>query len=224
MRILLVEDDIMIGEAVSGSLKDARHTVDWTQNGSAALSALAAQSYDLMLLDLGLPKKDGLDVLSELRINGNKIPVIILTARDDLESRLRGLDGGADDYLIKPFDMSELLARIRAVLRRQHGLANSELNNGIWSLNPATYQVRHMETGETIILSNREFAIFHALIQRPGMILSRTNLEDKIYGWGEEVESNAIDYLIHALRKKLGADSIKNVRGVGWLVPKKQEI
>lgn len=220
MRILLVEDDTMIGEAVSGSLKDARYTVDWAKNGMLALSSLNAQKYDLVLLDLGLPKKDGLDVLAELRASDNQVPVIILTARDDIDSRLRGLDGGADDYVIKPFDMSELLARMRAVLRRQSGSANTELDNGIWSLNPATYQARHLESGETVILSNREFAIFYALMQHPGMILSRTSLEDKIYGWGEEVESNAIDYLIHALRKKLGADSIKNVRGVGWLVPK----
>ena len=201
MRILLAEDDRMIGEAVHAGLKDAAYAVDWVKDGAMALRAAASENYDLILLDLGLPKKDGLDVLSELRQNA-ATPVLILTARDDLDSRLRGLDGGADDYLIKPFELAELLARMRAVLRRhgQHS-ANNELDNG-----------------ETRQLTAREYTILHALMQRPGHILSRAELEDKTYGWGEEVESNAIDYLIHALRKKLGADSIRNVRGVGWCV------
>ena len=175
-------------------------------------------NYDLILLDLGLPKKDGLDVLSELRQNA-ATPVLILTARDDLDSRLRGLDGGADDYLIKPFELAELLARMRAVLRRHgHHSANNELDNGVITLNPATHEARRHDNGETRQLTAREYTILHALMQRPGHILSRAELEDKTYGWGEEVESNAIDYLIHALRKKLGADSIRNVRGVGWCV------
>jgi len=146
--------------------------------------------------------------------------VLILTARDDLHSRLSGLDGGADDYLIKPFDMAELQARIRAVLRRQHQRANPLLGNGSLTLNPAAHQVEIVGQSEPVALSNKEFAILEALLQRPGTILSRSSLEDKIYGWGEEVESNAIDYLIHALRKKIGKEHIKNIRGVGWMVPK----
>lgn len=220
MRILLVEDDTATSNTVSDSLKDARYTVDWVKTGPLALSSLNGQHYDLILLGLDLPHQNGLDVLTEIRNQGNDVPVIVLNARDSIKSRLQSLDNGADDYLAKPFDIRELLARIRAILRRQSGRARTELGNGVWLLNPATYQVRHAASGKSVILSNREFAIFRALMQNPGMILSRTALEDKIYGWGEEVESNAIDYLIHALRKKLGASSIKNVRGVGWLVPK----
>ena len=218
MRILLAEDDRMIGEAVHAGLKDAAYAVDWVKDGAMVLRAAESENYDLILLDLGLPKKDGLDVLAELRQNA-ATPVLILTARDDLDSRLRGLDGGADDYLVKPFELAELLARMRAVLRRhsQHS-ANNELDNGIITLNPATHEARRHDNGETCQLTAREYTILHALMQRPGHILSRAELEDKTYGWGEEVESNAIDYLIHALRKKLGADSIRNVRGVGWCV------
>ncbi|OSI15036.1 response regulator transcription factor [Neisseria dumasiana] len=221
MRILLVEDDNMIGRAVEGSLKDNRYTVDWVKDGKTAIDTLTAQPYDVVLLDLGLPQKDGLQVLAGIRSRGLTVPVLILTARDDIQSRLSGLDNGADDYIIKPFDMSEVLARIRAVLRRSGGSAVNMLDNGVLSLDPSTYYVRRHDNGENILLSNREFAILHALMQHPGTILSRNDLEDKVYAWGEEPESNAVDYLIHALRKKLGHDSIKNVRGVGWLVPKK---
>lgn len=223
MRILLIEDNPMIGRAVSDSLKDALYTVDWVENGSPALSILSVQNYDLVLLDLGQPQEDGLDFIADIRNRGYTVPIIILSARDSIQIRLRGLDGGADDYLAKPFDMNELLARIRVVLRRQNGSAQAELGNGIWTLNPATHQVRHTASGKSVALTNREFAVFRALMQNPGIILSRTQLEDKVYGWGEEVESNAIDYLIHTLRKKLGAASIKNVRGVGWMVPKKSD-
>ena len=218
MRILLAEDDRMIGEAVVAGLKDAAYAVDWVRDGAMATRAAASESYDCILLDLGLPKKDGLDVLADIR-RDSAAPILILTARDDLDSRLRGLDGGADDYLIKPFELAELLARMRAVLRRHgHHSANNELDNGVLTLNPATHEVRRHDDGETRQLTAREYTILHALMQRPGHILSRAELEDKTYGWGEEVESNAIDYLIHALRKKLGADSIRNVRGVGWCV------
>ena len=220
MRILLAEDDRMIGEAVVASLRDARYAADWVRDGKSALDALAAQSYDLLLLDLGLPKQDGLQVLAQVRRIGNTLPILILTARDDIDSRLRGLDGGADDYIIKPFDMAELLARIRAVTRRGNGNASPELDNGVIVLNPATYEAHRHDTPAPIALSPREYAILHALMQRPGHILSRADLEDKVYGWGEEVESNAIDYLIYMLRKKLGADAIRNVRGVGWCVSK----
>lgn len=219
MRILLVEDDSMIGEAVRGALKDASYAVDWVKNGQTALDTLDCQQYDLMLLDLGLPGKDGLDVLGSIRGKDNPLPVIIITARDGLNDRIHGLDEGADDYLLKPFEITELLARMRAVLRRKGGAAVPVLTNGIVSLDPATHEARTSED-VAVQLSNREFALLQALMVRPGAILSRGELEDRIYGWGEEVESNAVDFLIHALRKKLGSEVIKNVRGVGWMVSK----
>ncbi|QMT31200.1 response regulator [Alysiella filiformis] len=220
MRILLVEDDKMIAHTLSGSLKDVGYAVDWVNTGKLALSATAAQAYDLILLDLGLPEKDGLHVLAQWRSENNTTPIIILTARDDIHSRLAGLDGGADDYLVKPFDLSELHARMRAVLRRKSGNATPKPSNGILTLDPTTYQVQIAGQPESILLSNKEFAILNALILRAGIIHSRAELEDKLYGWGDEVESNAVDYLIHALRKKIGKEHIKNVRGVGWLVSK----
>lgn len=220
MRILLVEDDKMIAEAVSNGLKTARYAVDWVNNGNTAEQALNSQQYDLALLDLGLPGQDGLQVLKHLRQEKNNTPVLIVTARDDLDSRLAGLDGGADDYIIKPFDLSELLARIHAVLRRQSGQSTPLLSNGAITLNPTNYQVTLADQPMPIELSNKEFAILQALMTRPGTIHSRADLEDKIYAWGDEVESNAIDFLIHALRKKIGKEHIKNVRGVGWLVSK----
>ena len=220
MRILLVEDDKMIAEAVSSGLKTARYAVDWVNNGNTAEQALNSQQYDLVLLDLGLPGQDGLQVLKHLRQQKNNTPVLIVTARDDLDSRLAGLDGGADDYIIKPFDLFKLLARIRAVLRRQSGQSTPLLSNGAITLNPTNYQVTLANQQTPIELSNKEFAILQALMTRPGIIHSRADLEDKIYAWGDEVESNAIDFLIHALRKKIGKEHIKNVRGVGWLVSK----
>ena len=223
MRILLVEDDGMIAQAVMMGLKHANYAVDWVQDGLAAQTALAGQNYDLVLLDLGLPKQDGLSVLRHIRQNRNLTPVLIVTAQDDLDSRLSGLDGGADDYVVKPFDMAELLARIRAVLRRHHGQAAPLISNGAITLNPATYQVQLADQEENISLSNKEFAILQALVSRAGTIHSRADLEDKIYGWGDEVESNAIDFLIHSLRKKIGKELIKNIRGVGWLVAKGEE-
>ena len=217
MRVLLVEDDPMIGDAVQGALKDASHAADWVRNGQTALATLACQHYDLVLLDLGLPGKDGQDVLAALRAKGNAVPVLIITARDGLDERLRGLDGGADDYLLKPFEMAELLARMRAVLRRKGGSGTPLLGNGVLTLDPATRQASVLD-GAPVQLSHREFSLLHALLIRPGTILSRSELEDRIYGWGEEVESNAVEYLIHALRRKLGSELIKNVRGVGWMV------
>ena len=222
MRILLVEDDQMIAEAISLGLKNARYAVDWVNNGRTAETALNSQQYDLVLLDLGLPGQDGLTVLRHLRQSKNNTPVLIVTARADLESRLSGLDGGADDYIIKPFDLSELLARIRAVLRRQSGQSTPQLTNGIMTLDPSNYQVTLLENPHPISLSNKEFAILQALMTRPGIIHSRADLEDKLYAWGDEVESNAIDFLIHGLRKKIGKEHIKNVRGVGWLVAKQE--
>jgi two-component system OmpR family response regulator len=219
MRVLLVEDDAMIGNAVLAALKDASYAVDWVRNGLTAIQTISCQHYDLVLLDLGLPGKDGLEVLSSIRAKDNPVPLLIITARDGVEDRIRGLDGGADDYVLKPFEMRELLARMRAVIRRKGGAAAPELSNGVVSLDPASREAR-VNDGEPVPLSNREFALLQALMVRPGAILSRSELEERIYGWGEEVESNAVEFLIHALRKKLGSDVIKNVRGVGWMVSK----
>ena len=219
MRVLLVEDDPMIGEAIQGALRDASYAVDWVKDGRTALTTLDDQQYELVLLDLGLPGKDGLDVLAGIRAKNNPIPLLIITARDGLDDRLRGLDGGADDYVSKPFQMAELLARMRAVLRRKGGKAVPILSNGIVSLDPATKEA-NVSGGPSVQLSNREFSLLQSLLVRPGAILSRSELEDRIYGWGEEVESNAVEYLIHALRRKLGSEVIKNVRGMGWMVSK----
>lgn len=219
MRVLLIEDDHMIGEAIQGALKDASYAADWVKNGQTALDTLDCQQYDLVLLDLGLPGRDGLEVLNSIRCKNNPVPLLIITARDRLDDRIRGLDGGADDYLLKPFEMAELLARMRAVLRRKGGMGTPVLTNGIVSLDPATHEAQVKENA-AVQLSNREFALLQAIMVRPGAILSRSELEERIYGWGEEVESNAIDFLIHALRKKLGSEVIKNVRGVGWMVSK----
>ncbi|WP_242206217.1 MULTISPECIES: response regulator transcription factor [unclassified Pseudomonas] len=219
MRILLVEDDPMIGDAIQSALDDASYATDWVKNGLTALAALDTQAYDMVLLDLGLPGKDGLDVLDSIRARNNPVPLLIITARDGLDDRLRGLDGGADDFLLKPFAMAELLARMRAVLRRKGGSAQSVLDNGVVSLDLLSKQARTAEADE-VQLSAREFALLQALLIRPGAILSRSELEDRIYGWGNEVESNAVEFLIHALRRKLGNHVIKNVRGMGWMVSK----
>ena len=221
MRILLVEDDRMIGEALQGSLRDSAHAVDWVPDAEAAWSALRLQAYDVVLLDLGLPGQDGLLLLRRIRAGGRSEPVIVVTARDALESRVDGLDAGADDYLVKPFEMPELQARMRAVVRRKGGTITPVLENGLVWLDPANHTAgRQGSEGER--LSNREFALLHALLSRPGAILSKAQLEEQIYGWGEEVESNVVDVLIHALRRKLGTDAILNVRGVGWRVSKPQ--
>ena len=219
MRVLLVEDDPMIGQAVQDALRDATYAVDWVTDGLSAMNAAAAQHYDLVLLDLGLPGKDGIEVLRSLRSRNNAVPLLIITARDGVEERIRGLDSGADDYVLKPFAMTELLARMRAVLRRKAGAAQPLLSNGVLVLDPATREAVS-EGQPPVQLSKREFALLQALMVRPGAILSRADLEDRVYGWGEEVESNAVEYLIHALRKKLGSTSIKNVRGAGWMVSK----
>ena len=220
MRILLVEDDAMISESICASLKDASYAVDSVDSGQIVETAVRSQNYDIVLLDLGLPGKDGLMVLKLLRQSHPHLPVIILTARDDIDSRLSGLDGGADDYMIKPFDMSELLARMRVALRRRSNQATSQLHNGPIVLDLSNYQVSIDGIDQSILLSNKEFSILQALMLHPGQIYSRSELEDKVYGWGEEVESNAIDFLIHALRKKIGKEHIKNIRGVGWMVSK----
>lgn len=219
MRVLLVEDDAMIGEALEHALKDAAYAVDRVADGLTALDAFSSQRYDLVLLDLGLPRKDGVAVLRSIRATSDPVPVLIITARDGLEQRVRGLDAGADDYVVKPFEMAELLARMRVALRRKSGSAQPVLTNGVLALDPATREAG--AGGERVALSAREFALLQALLVRPGAILSRSELEDRIYGWGEEVESNAVEFLIHALRRKLGRDAIRNVRGVGWMVARK---
>ena len=219
MRVLLVEDDPMIGDAIQGALKDASYAADWVRNGQAGLAALDCQYYDMVLLDLGLPGKDGLEVLAAIRDKNNPVPLLIITARDGLHDRLCGLDGGADDYVAKPFEMVELLARMRAVLRRKGGSSTPVLSNGVVGLDTGTKEAR-LVGQEPVQLSNREFSLLYALLVRPGAILSRRELEDRIYGWGEEVESNAVEFLIHALRRKLGSATIKNVRGMGWMVSK----
>jgi two-component system response regulator QseB len=219
MRLLLVEDDAMIGESVRLGLRRDGFTVDWVRDGRAAELALANDVYDLLLLDLGLPKKDGIEILTSLRRGGNRMPVLILTARDSVGDRIKGLDTGADDYMVKPFDLDELSARIRALLRRHAGRADTVIYCGELMLNPATREATL--SGRALILSARELAVLEALLDRPGAVLSREQLEEKLYGWDEEVESNAVEVYIHGLRKKLGADFIKNIRGVGYMIPKK---
>jgi two-component system OmpR family response regulator len=218
MRVLLVEDDPMIGQAVQQALRDASYAVDWIRDGQAALAALETCDYAFVLLDLGLPRMDGMAVLQAMRAARKDVPVLVLTARDATEDRVAGLDGGADDYLVKPFAMSELLARMRALMRRQGGAPAAILGNGVVALDPLTREAQ--VDGANVRLTAREFALLQALLQRPGAILSRTELENRIYGWNEEVESNAVEFLIHALRKKVGTATIKNVRGIGWMVAK----
>jgi two-component system, OmpR family, response regulator len=216
MRILLIEDDKMIGAAIEQALKDAAYAVDWVTNGEEAIHAVDSETYELILLDLGLPKADGHEVLRYVREFGRKIPVIIVTARDSVEDRIDGLDLGADDYLTKPFEIRELLARMRAVRRREGSGSPPLLSNGRLSLDPATREACFL--GKNAMLSAREFAVLQALLVRPGTILSRSELERQVYGWNEEIESNAIEFVIHTVRRKLGSDAILNVRGVGWMV------
>ncbi|WP_410210697.1 response regulator [Aquirhabdus sp.] len=223
MRILLVEDDIMIADALLVALRDASYAVDHVMDGQLAHAALRSETYQMILLDLGLPLQDGLTLLKNWRANSGETPVIIMTARDDVQSRIQGLDLGADDYVVKPFEVPELLARIRAVTRRQSGSAQPLLSNGKLTLNPANHEASYCDATnppQTARLSGREYALLHALLSRKGTILSRSDLETSVYGWGEEVESNAIEFVIHNVRKKLGPKSITNVRGVGWMVEK----
>lgn len=218
MRLLLVEDDPMIGEAVQDLLRAEHYAVDWARDGDAADTALRTQPYDLVLLDLGLPKRDGLAVLRDLRTRKDRTPVLVATARDAVTQRIEGLDAGADDYVLKPYDLDELLARIRALLRRAAGRAEPVYEHQGVSINPATREVT--VRGTPVVLSGREWAVLEPLIARPGMVLSRQQLEDKLYGWGDEVSSNAVEVYVHGLRKKLGPELVLNVRGVGYLVPK----
>ena len=218
MRLLLVEDDSMIGEAVLDLLRAEHYAVDWVRDGELADTALRTQNYDLVLLDLGLPKRDGLEVLRALRARRQRMPVLIATARDAVQQRIDGLDAGADDYVLKPYDLHELLARLRALLRRAAGRAEPVYEHEGVSINPATREVT--ARGEPVVLSAREWAVLEPLIARPGLVLSRAQLEEKLYGWKDEISSNAVEVYIHGLRKKLGAGVIQNVRGVGYMVPR----
>jgi two-component system, OmpR family, response regulator len=219
MRALVIEDDVTIGSGLRKGLAHTGISADWVKNGAHGLEALATTQYSVVLLDLGLPGLSGLDVLTEMRRGKDKTPVIVVTARDNIESRISGLDLGADDYLIKPFDMDELAARIRAVLRRHSGHASTKLDCGEISLDLANHTISYRSLH--VVLPAREFALVQALAERPGAILSKSQLEERLYGWGEEVESNAIDVLIYSIRKKFDKSIIRNVRGVGWAIPGK---
>lgn len=216
MRILLIEDDEMIGAAVRQGLLQAGFAVDWVNDGRSAELSLANGVYDLAVLDLGLPKKDGMAILAALRSAGNAIPVLVASARDTVGDRIAGLEAGADDYVLKPFDLDELIARVRALLRRHAGSGSPLLKFGKLVLDPSRRTV--MLNGNAIELSTREFALLESLMRRPGTVLSREKLEESIYGWGEEVGSNAIEVHLHHLRRKVGSALIKNVRGVGYRV------
>lgn len=218
MRLLVVEDDAMIGNAIRTGLRQDGYTVDRVRDGAAAELAMATTAYDAILLDLGLPGKSGLELLAHWRKQQNPVPVLIVTARDAVADRVRGLDTGADDYLVKPFDLDELAARLRALLRRRSGRATPVIQIGPLTLDPASHEV-HLD-GAAINLSAREFGVLHALLESPGIPLSRAQLEDRLYGWEQEIGSNAVEVHIHALRRKLGSDWIRNVRGVGYMVPR----
>ena len=218
MRLLLVEDDTMIGEAVLQVLRAEHYAVDWVRDGVMADGALKSEQYDLVLLDLGLPKRDGLDVLRALRSRRAHVPVLIATARDAVGDRIAGLDAGADDYVVKPFDIDELLARIRALLRRSAGRGEPVFSHKGVSLNPATREATVQ--GQPALLSAREWAVLEALIARPGAVLSRAQLEEKLFSWKDDVSSNAVEVYVHGLRKKLGNDFIQTVRGLGYVVPR----
>jgi two-component system, OmpR family, response regulator QseB len=217
MRLLLVEDDFLIGRGVNQTLRDQGYAVDWVRDGLAARAQIASRVHDLAILDLGLPHLDGLAVLREARLQQQELPILVLTARESPSDRVRGLDAGADDYLIKPFDLDELAARIRALLRRRVGRADPIIQHRGITINPSTQQVRFK--GELVALQPREYFLLVALLERPGAVLSRDQLRGKLYRWGDDVESNTIDVHVHSLRKKISADSIRTVRGVGYCTP-----
>lgn len=218
MRILLVEDDRMIAQAVEAALQGEHHAVDAVRDGQSADAALRAATYDVILLDLGLPRRDGLDVLRSLRARGVTTPVLVVTARETVRDRIAGLDAGADDYLVKPFDTDELLARIRALVRRSAGQGAPLFTRGNVTLNPATHEATL--SGEPVALSSREWAVLEPMVLRPGAVFSRAQLEEKLYGWKEDISSNAVEVYVHGVRKKLGAELIRTVRGLGYVVPR----
>jgi len=218
MKLLLVEDDALLGDGVRAGLKQAGFAVDWVQDGLAAKVALDSEEYDLLVLDLGLPKLSGMDLLKSVRAKRASLPVLILTARDTVADRVAGLNAGADDYLVKPFDLDELIARLNALLRRSAGQVELTLQHGAIELTPASHQVRL--AGTDVSMSAREFSLLHTLLLHAGRVHSREQLEQTLYGWGEEVESNAIEVHVHHLRKKLGSDLIRTLRGVGYVIDK----
>ena len=218
MKLLLVEDDALLGDGVRAGLKQAGFAVDWVQDGLAAKVALESEEYDLLVLDLGLPKLSGMDLLKSVRAKRASLPVLILTARDTVADRVAGLNAGADDYLVKPFDLDELIARLNALLRRSAGQVELTLQHGAIELTPASHQVRL--AGTDVSMSAREFSLLHTLLLHTGRVHSREQLEQTLYGWGEEVESNAIEVHVHHLRKKLGNDLIRTLRGVGYVIDK----
>ncbi|WP_028695953.1 response regulator [Pseudomonas cremoricolorata] len=220
MRLLLIEDDVALGEGIHQALRREGYTVDWLQDGSSALHALRSESFDLAVLDLGLPKLDGLEVLRRLRQGGAALPVLILTARDATEDRIAGLDAGADDYLVKPFDLAELKARLRALLRRSAGRASALIEHAGIVLDPSSQQVSYQ--GQPVALTPKEYQLLHELLSPPGRVMSRERLTQLLYGWSEEAESNTLEVHIHHLRKKFSAELIRTVRGVGYrLEPKR---
>ena len=218
MRVLLVEDDRMIAKGLETALRQEGYAVDAVGDGRSAAEALRTSRFDLVLLDLGLPQRGGIEVLRELRERGDSTPVIIVTARDDVRNRIEGLDAGADDYIIKPFDLDEVSARMRSVLRRAAGRSDPCIKHRGISLNPVTHAIER--EGVPVLLSAHEFSVLEALLQRPGAVLSRAQLEDRLYGWSGQIESNAIEVYIHGLRRKLGSDAIRTLRGVGYFIPK----
>jgi DNA-binding response OmpR family regulator len=218
LRLLLVEDDPLLGEGLYTGLSREYYNVDWVKNGEMAVAAADTANYDAVILDIGLPKISGLEVLTTIRSKGNLVPVLILTAQDGLDERVSGLDSGADDYLVKPFEFDELCARIRAITRRNRGLPEQLIRYKEIALDPAAHTV--MKNGEPVNLSRREFALLEEFLAAQGRVLSRAHLEDKLYSWGDEIESNAIEVHIHHLRKHFGAELIKTVRGIGYMVPK----
>ena len=220
MRMLLVEDDNLLGDGIQAGLAQAGFSADWVKDGIAADLALKTGQYAAVVLDLGLPRLSGLELLQRMRAAGNKVPVLILTARDAIEDRIKGLDGGADDYMVKPFDLHELAARLRALVRRSRGEAAPLLRIGKIELDPAARRAAFK--GNPLELSTREFALLHVLMLNAGHVLSREQLGEQLYSWGEEIESNAIDVHVHHLRRKLAPELIRTVRGVGYLMPRAQ--
>ena len=220
MRLLLVEDDSILGDGIRTGLAQEGYAVDWVTDGYLAGHALQSEHYDLLLLDLGLPRRSGLDVLKELRVRGDKLPVLILTARDTVHDRVVGLDSGGDDYLVKPFALDELCARVRALLRRASERGTPMIHHGPVTLDPAARKVSR--DGVTVELSAREFALLQTLLENVGRVLSRARIEQSLYAWGEEIESNAVEVHIHHLRKKLGSSLIRTIRGVGYVIDKEQ--
>ncbi|WP_460136203.1 response regulator [Pseudomonas sp. S1_E04] len=216
MRLLLIEDDVALGEGIHQALVREGYTVDWLQDGSSALHALLSETFDVVVLDLGLPRMDGLEVLRRLRDSGATVPVLILTARDATEDRIAGLDAGADDYLIKPFDLAELKARLRALLRRSAGRARVLIEHAGICLDPSTQHVSYH--GEPVLLTPKEYQLLHELLSPPGRVMTRDQLMQLLYGWNEEAESNTLEVHIHHLRKKFSSELIRTVRGVGYLV------